>query len=434
MAIGSNSIVGWVTKHHQPRIALNVGQDAVHFNNPLLPRTQSEAALPLISQKQLLGALDVQSPEKNAFDENDLAVLQLMADQVAGAIYNARLFGAVQDQSKQRRQVIDLWQQLNTLRTTAEILESTCQNIFNKVGYDAVIAVLVDGTEWHVATSTTASTDLMPPTNIRRPIGSGIIGQSILLRKPILQSDEVAAGDLYDLDFPKVAGRASAPILIGDDVAGAIVLYSTQPGQLDENDLSLLEIITTTVSSAISNAQLLSETEKNLEEINRLYQRTIQGQSGTDIVESIYEPDYAITNGQAVNQINIPLVSRGHQIGQIEIVDQENSWSTEEELVSNAIANQVALALENSSFFDQTQSRLKETEALFSLSRTLASTQEVGQIYELAAKAMATTLDASRCAISSWQREENTLRDEADYIRNSNNQIIDVFDYEKVFF
>jgi len=58
--------VGWVTGNRQPRVALDVGADAVHFKNPDLPRTRSEMALPLIVVIGLLGALDVQSTEESA--------------------------------------------------------------------------------------------------------------------------------------------------------------------------------------------------------------------------------------------------------------------------------------------------------------------------------------------------------------------------------
>jgi len=92
LAVGGKSIVGWVTSHRQPRIALDVGADAVHFKNPELPHTRSEMALPLMVGGRLLGALDVQSTEEAAFDEEDVAILSLMADQVAVAIDNALKF------------------------------------------------------------------------------------------------------------------------------------------------------------------------------------------------------------------------------------------------------------------------------------------------------------------------------------------------------
>ncbi len=97
LRVGETGIVGYVTAYRQPRIALDVGKDAVYFDNPDLPATRSEAALPLVSGRTLLGALDVQSTEANAFTEEDVHILQLLADQLAIAIENARLFTQAQE-------------------------------------------------------------------------------------------------------------------------------------------------------------------------------------------------------------------------------------------------------------------------------------------------------------------------------------------------
>jgi len=92
LAVGGQSIVGWAAANRQPRIALDVGEDAVHFKNLDLPHTRSEMALPLMVGNRLLGVLDVQSTEESAFDDEDVAILSLMADQVAVAIDNALKF------------------------------------------------------------------------------------------------------------------------------------------------------------------------------------------------------------------------------------------------------------------------------------------------------------------------------------------------------
>ena len=88
LAIGQTGIVGFVTATGQPRIALDVGHDAVYFDNPLLPNTRSEIALPLHAGSKVIGALDVQSEQSNAFSENDIEVLTTLSDQVSIAIQN----------------------------------------------------------------------------------------------------------------------------------------------------------------------------------------------------------------------------------------------------------------------------------------------------------------------------------------------------------
>jgi GAF domain-containing protein len=90
LLVGQTGIVGYVTATGQPRIALDVGRDAVFFDNPDLPDTHSEIALPLRIGGQIIGALDVQSTEQDAFKQDDIAALSTLADQVSIAIQNTR--------------------------------------------------------------------------------------------------------------------------------------------------------------------------------------------------------------------------------------------------------------------------------------------------------------------------------------------------------
>ena len=90
LALGTG-VVGFAAQTGQPRIALDVGADAVYFDNPDLPDTRSEAALPLISRGEILGVLDVQSTKPGAFSDEDLQVLTALANQVSIAFENARL-------------------------------------------------------------------------------------------------------------------------------------------------------------------------------------------------------------------------------------------------------------------------------------------------------------------------------------------------------
>jgi PAS domain S-box-containing protein len=96
LGIGSQSLIGWVTENRRPRVAVDVADDPYHFRNPLLPDTRSELAIPLIVGERLLGALDVQSTQANAFGAGDVQVLQTLADQIAIAIRNAQQLSATQ--------------------------------------------------------------------------------------------------------------------------------------------------------------------------------------------------------------------------------------------------------------------------------------------------------------------------------------------------
>jgi len=93
LKIGQTGIVGYVAGSGLPRIALDIGADAIYFNNPDMPGTRSEMALPLIRKRnEVIGVLDVQSTEQNAFNQEDVRTLSTLADQVAIAIENAQLF------------------------------------------------------------------------------------------------------------------------------------------------------------------------------------------------------------------------------------------------------------------------------------------------------------------------------------------------------
>jgi GAF domain-containing protein/HAMP domain-containing protein len=97
LEVGQTGVVGYVAATGLHRIALDVGADAFFFGNPDLPNTRSELALPLIVRDLVIGVLDVQSTEPSAFDESDVEVLQILADQIALAIDNTRLYEQSQD-------------------------------------------------------------------------------------------------------------------------------------------------------------------------------------------------------------------------------------------------------------------------------------------------------------------------------------------------
>jgi GAF domain-containing protein len=96
LPLDSTTIVGSATASSEPRVALEIAADAAQVSNPDLPETRSEIALPLRVSGKVIGALDVQSKDTNAFTTDDIDVLSTLADQIAIAIENARLFGESQ--------------------------------------------------------------------------------------------------------------------------------------------------------------------------------------------------------------------------------------------------------------------------------------------------------------------------------------------------
>lgn len=170
LKVNEQGIVGYVTGTGKARIALDVGEDAVFFNNPDLPTTRSEMALPLIAQGKILGALDIQSEQGGAFTEEDIEVLSGMANLVAVAIQNAELFAETQaalDATRRAYQEISLrgFRELinrtqnptylstplkkvsTSPKSTSNLIEKVCQTNALQKGDDHEIAlpILVKG-------------------------------------------------------------------------------------------------------------------------------------------------------------------------------------------------------------------------------------------------------------------------------------------------
>lgn len=119
LEIGGKSMVGTAISTREAKVAMDTGAGPIRFENPLLPYTRSEIALPLIAGDRVLGALDAQSTHESAFGPEDIETLQTMANQVAIAIENARLF----QESQQNLQDMRAIQQQYLLTSWKSIVE-----------------------------------------------------------------------------------------------------------------------------------------------------------------------------------------------------------------------------------------------------------------------------------------------------------------------
>jgi GAF domain-containing protein/HAMP domain-containing protein len=217
LAVGQTGIVGYVTAQRQPRIALDVGQDAVFFNNPDLPDTHSEMAVPLISSGELLGALDVQSAAPDAFTQEDIEILQLLADQVATAFQNAQLFASVQQALQAAHTAYGELSQ----RAWIELLEETPE-----IGFQS------------------ASEQVEFARSVWKPES-----------EQALTTGEIVQGN-------GAAHTLALPIKIRDVVIGVIDTYKhIDSGDWTEEEVSTLKNITSQLGVALESARLYEETQ-----------------------------------------------------------------------------------------------------------------------------------------------------------------------------
>jgi len=142
LAVGSQSIIGWVTANNQGRIATDVGRDPIHLKNELLPETRSEAAVPLQVAGRVLGALDVQSKEPNAFRPEDMEVLQALADQLSAAIQNARLAQESALAAERARLMSAVTGQFSGLMDVERVLETAAHTLHRVLGQPEIMITL----------------------------------------------------------------------------------------------------------------------------------------------------------------------------------------------------------------------------------------------------------------------------------------------------
>jgi len=225
LGVGSESMIGQCVILDEPRIALDVGDEAVRFANPHLPDTRSELALPLRARGQVIGAMTVQSVEEAAFDETNIAVLQTMSDQVAVALDNARLFSESQTalreiQDMQHRYLGQVW---------AEYLQTT-----QTTGYETEHAALP-------------------------PLGDTILPQ---VQQAVARKSAVTLQKHPHIPASPHSALVT-PIALRGAVIGALGIHDDdETRQWSEEEITLIDAIAERMALAAENLRLLDETQR----------------------------------------------------------------------------------------------------------------------------------------------------------------------------
>ena len=142
LRVGGASMIGQCLAAMEPRIAMDVGKEAVRFDNPWLPKTRTELALPLLSRGQALGALSIQSSRPAAFSEQDVVVLQSMADQLAIAIDNARLIGKAQSRAEREQRVRKITERIRRGADAESIMRIALEELSQMAGASEAVVRL----------------------------------------------------------------------------------------------------------------------------------------------------------------------------------------------------------------------------------------------------------------------------------------------------
>jgi GAF domain-containing protein/HAMP domain-containing protein len=218
LRVGGAGIVGYVTGSGLPRIALDVGDDAYFFDNPDLPDTRSEMAVPLRLGKNIIGALDVQSQKAGAFSQSDVELLSVLADQVSVALENARAYE----------------------QTKKALAES--QNIYRQYIKTQWREFARDEHKFGYKYSLTKIESLDKPQETPELLEAQKTGDVKILR------DEDS--------------RVGVPIKLRGEVIGVLGLKSQPDREWSEDEMDIIRAVAERVAIAVENARLVTQTQR----------------------------------------------------------------------------------------------------------------------------------------------------------------------------
>lgn len=380
LAVGKVGLVGYVTGTGKPRVASDVGQDAVHFANPDLPDTHSEAALPLLVGDQIIGALDVQSTELDAFDEQDVIALQTMADQLAIAIENARLLTRQTELAADRRRAIDVYRQLTGSLSYDQILADVTRLIRAAFGYERVTLGLVEGDEVVIHSASAASQGRLPRLGQSVPVGQGLLGRAVSSQAPVrvdASTPQLAAK--VDPALGQVRASLSVPLVSRGRPIGALAVERDEGWSFDDNDVELVELLASQAAVSIENARLFEETQQRLRQVDTLYRRQtaeswellvnarrVQGQENL----AAFGPEGSATDSDLRDAIEAEISLRGETIGKLNVLPQNTEdWSEEDREILQDVADEVAGQLEQLRLLEEVQRRATQLETAAEIAR-----------------------------------------------------------------
>jgi len=225
LKVGEQGIVGFVTGSGQSRILQQVaGEDSGHFKNPDLPHTRSELALPLKVGEVIFGALDVQSTEEEAFTDEDVNVLQVLADSVSVAIQNTRLVQQLQQSLETERR---LYGELTRESWTSLLKRRSSPPAFRSDGY---------GTQ---ATTTQLS----------------LFGKQAFSQRKTIIPDFDPEINAYPIAVPvRVRGGVTVAVIETQKPKSA--------GPWSKEEINVLESVSEDLGIALENARLVEETQR----------------------------------------------------------------------------------------------------------------------------------------------------------------------------
>lgn len=280
LAVGSNSVVGFVAGKGESLVVNDTTQDATHLPNPLLPDTRAEAAIPMKIGDRTLGVLDVQSTTPFSFSPKDMSTLQILADQVAIAVNNTELFAETQEHLSQHRLLHHITTSAASGTTLEESLNSAVEGLQVTLGGDRVAILLADAKRKNLETK--AWIGYSEDANLTVPFDLGITGWVAAHRKP-LRVDDVTQDTRYIEVSSNTRSELAVPLIFQNEILGVLNVESEHTNAYTENDEEMLGTLAGSLAAIIANARLVEQIRIQAERERQLYEITSKIRQSTDM-------------------------------------------------------------------------------------------------------------------------------------------------------
>lgn len=268
LKVGGVSMVGAACAQREARFTIDTGEESIRFDNPLLPLTRSEAALPLLVSERLLGALDVQSAEPAAFSEEDVAALQLVADQVAVAVDNARKLSAQAELLEATSPLFRVGHHLASAATTDQIVQALLTAVADTEADGCVVGRLNASPEG-IVDSVTLLGEWSRGGASRFEAGATFLADASPFRPQWAtgyldvkdSSAEAQAPEGVQSLLARVGGRGlvNIPLRVNGRVIGFVTIYRTRTGSFSSASMRLYETLVDQASVAAERVRVLDE-------------------------------------------------------------------------------------------------------------------------------------------------------------------------------
>lgn len=279
--IGGFSMIGTSIATGMPIIEQDVTKARAFKFNPLLPNTKAEIALPLRTRGRVIGALTIQSLEKNAFNTETVSILQTLADQLAIAIENAGLFDQTQQTLAETSRLYQTSRQITEAKNQQEVYATLVEFAEFSEIVDAVQLVLVSPDEPdYLYTPTWWSREPLPfpPTNLypisKFPFLKRLQKNELILIDDVATEIEPFARPPFEAN--KIQSCAMIPIYIEGRLLASWLLHRQRPLPFDMLELQPFRTLADQTAVILANQTLLDEMQAVNTQLRQLDQLKTQ--------------------------------------------------------------------------------------------------------------------------------------------------------------